>query len=397
MALTGEMMLSELYVHGDASANNLISLMAAPYCNNVPLLEGKGTFGTRVAPVEGIGAPRYVSVKRYAATDKLIYQDLDVVPLKDNHDGSNKEPVTFLPIIPTVLLNGVAGIAVGWATSILPRNLDVLVDATLKALDGKKIKQIPVSYDYLDIGVKYLGDNSWEFSGKVDIIDTSTVCITELPPDLSLKKFKDFLVTLEDGDLVNDWTDRSTKSINIEVKFKRGSIKDWTEETAIDFFKLTKRKKENIVVIDWSGEAIRQYDNAEDLVVDFVKWRFDWYIERYRKLLADTQNDLNFWEAVKLCFDKKLPSKLTSMADRKELSAEIATITQKVGLNDSQIERIVNFASYRWTQESYQNCLDNIEELKNKKREYNDLLKHPEKIKQIFRDEVSTLKNARLR
>jgi DNA gyrase/topoisomerase IV subunit A len=273
----------------------------------------------------------------------------------------------------------------------------VLVDATLKALDGKKIKQIPVSYDYLDIGVKYLGDNSWEFSGKVDIIDTSTVCITELPPDLSLKKFKDFLVTLEDGDLVNDWTDRSTKSINIEVKFKRGSIKDWTEETAIDFFKLTKRKKENIVVIDWSGEAIRQYDNAEDLVVDFVKWRFDWYIERYRKLLADTQNDLNFWEAVKLCFDKKLPSKLTSMADRKELSAEIATITQKVGLNDSQIERIVNFASYRWTQESYQNCLDNIEELKNKKREYNDLLKHPEKIKQIFRDEVSTLKNARLR
>ena len=44
---------------------------------------------------------------------KLIYPDLDIIPLKENYDGSSLEPITFLPLLPLVLLNGIEGIAVG--------------------------------------------------------------------------------------------------------------------------------------------------------------------------------------------------------------------------------------------------------------------------------------------
>src|SRR4051812_19466153 len=57
ISLAGELISQNIYLHSDASACETISLMAAPYCNNVPLLAGIGAFGTRVGPTDW-GAPR---------------------------------------------------------------------------------------------------------------------------------------------------------------------------------------------------------------------------------------------------------------------------------------------------------------------------------------------------
>ena len=129
ISLAGLMISSNRYLHGDAAACDTISLMAAPYCNNVPLLSGIGAFGTRVGP-DDWGAPRYTYVKKNSFTESLVFQDYDIVPMKENYDGSVLEPRHFLPLIPLVLLNGVSGIAVGWSTEILPHSLSGLIDAT---------------------------------------------------------------------------------------------------------------------------------------------------------------------------------------------------------------------------------------------------------------------------
>src|SRR5690606_10159693 len=104
--------------------------------------------------------------KRGKAAQDLMFPDLDIVPLRDNYDGSTKEPVHFLPLIPTVLLNGVSGIAVAWSTEILPRRMVDLVDASLAILDGKKIKRITPHYDAFNVKVQHLEDNTWELSGR---------------------------------------------------------------------------------------------------------------------------------------------------------------------------------------------------------------------------------------
>ncbi len=392
VSLSGLMIQSGLFLHGDASASDAISKLAGPYLNNIPLLDGIGTFGTRVAPVDGIGAPRYTYVKKSKAAQAILYKDLDIVPLKENYDGSTMEPITFLPLIPLVLLNGISGIAVGWATNILPRNPKDLVAAVLAALDGKKIRKLAPHFSYLDVGVKELEDGSWEFSGKVEIIDSTIAKITELPPDMALEKFRDRLDTLEEEGKIMTYDDNSTKVIDIQVRFKRGDLKEHTNETLVDFFKLRSKRSEKIVVIDWNAESIREYESAELLVKDFVEWRFTQYVRRYQQLFKDTQYELKFWQGVKACFDQKLPDALLGAKNKKEIEQLVEALTVKFGLDDSQVDKIASFPSYRWAKDAYEDAKQKIKQLQDDTKLYKDLLDHPDKIKAIFRDEVSALK-----
>ena len=177
----------------------MIGFLAAPFKNNIPLIEGEGHFGSRISP-SAIGAPRYTDVKRAKAAEAILYRDLDIIPLEDNYDGSNKQPKHFLPLIPLVLLNGVSGIAVGWSTNILPRDLKSLIEATKLALVGKPIAVIPPSYNHYNISITSIGPNRWEFGGRAKTIDINTVQITELPPGMDIESFRKRLIKMETND-----------------------------------------------------------------------------------------------------------------------------------------------------------------------------------------------------
>lgn len=411
ISLAGQMISSNIYLHGDAAACDTISLMVAPYCNNVPLLSGVGAFGTRIGPTDW-GAPRYTYVKKNSTTQALVYHDFDIIPLKENYDGSVLEPKHFLPVIPLVLLNGVSGIAVGWSTDILPRSLSTIIDATLAAIDNKKtLPTLMPSYDYLNTTVKSLGDNQYEFTGKV-VIDGSTIIVTELPPDLSLEKFKVRLNKLEDEEQIQTYIDRSTKEIKIEIRFKRGTISGsparvevingkkynvpavpaWTEAKAIEFLKLRSKTTERIVVLDWDGNAIKQYSDAETLVRDFVEWRVKFYAVRYQKMIDDATSQLNWNLALEACYSKGLPSFLPKAANRAEIIDKINVITAKLTIDDGQRDRIAALPSYRWAKDSYDEVVAKIAELKTTLVDYNVILSDPAKLRAIYRQEVAALK-----
>lgn len=395
VSLSGLAISENLYLHGDQSASDAISMLAAPYCNNVPLLEGIGSFGTRTIPT-GWGAPRYTYVKRAKSTQSLILHDLDIVPLKENYDGSTMEPEHFLPLIPVVLLNGISGIASGWSTEILPRSFKDLVDATLAVLAGKSYPQLIPTYQYLECGVSHLEENTWEFSGRVELIDASTIKVTELPPDLTLEKFKERLNAYEEEDKINSYIDRSTKLINITIKMPRGSVRDWTELQAVEFFKLKQKKTERIVVIDWNGTSIRQYENAERVVKDFVDWRLTWFNKRYQSRLADDLYDLKYWQAVKACFDAKLPSRLGSKQNRSEIEADVLKITSAIGIDSKQVDRIVSVPTYKWAKDSYADVETKIAELSIMIVKHNVLLADPKLIRDVYKQELLELKKIKL-
>jgi len=392
ISLAGEMISGGLYLAGDTSAAMAISMLAAPYVNNVTLLDGIGAFGTRVAPVEGIGAPRYTYVKKNKSSDMLLYKDLDIVPVKDNYDGSTKQPEHFLPLIPLVLLNGVSGIAVGWSTDILPRNLKKLVAATQQALDGKEPKGLEPSFDYLDVSVKNLEPNVWEFTGKVEIVNTSLVKITELPPNLALEAFRKRLVKMEEEDKIITFVDDSTKVIDIRVTFKRGELKGWTEQDVIEFFKLRQRATERIVVIDWNGTSIRQYTSAETLVKEFVEWRLKWYTTRYAKMLDDDSYELKYWQGIKACFDGKLPERLSKKANKAEVESDVDMLTSKIGLDASQIDKIVSLPTFKWATDFLGVTKENIARLQGNIKEHKAILKSPARLREIYKTELDDLK-----
>lgn len=391
ISLAGEMISSELYLHGDVSATDSISLLAAPFKNNVPLITGIGGFGTRVNP-DSFGAPRYTYVKKNSASNNLLYIDSDVVPMVENHDGSNIEPSYFLPIVPLILLNGAKGVGTAWNTTIFPRSLKDIINATKCAIEGKKIPTLPPKYDYLNIDVKKIEGNSYEFAGKVTIDDTSTATIIEIPPEVTLEKMREKLFRLVEEDKINSFEDNSQKKISIKLKFKRGSLKDWTEQDIIDYIGLTSKASENFVVLNWDKKSIVQYDSAEKIVEDFVKWRFKGYVDRYEKMKNDSSYELKFWLGMKDCYDDGLPERLKSKKDKKDLSLDISNIVLKHELSDEQIDKIASLPSYRWAKDGYKQVLDKIKELKNSIKEYDSYLKDDSKIKSKWIEELDEIK-----
>lgn len=397
VGLGGEMASQRLYVHGDVSATNAIGLLAAPFKNNVPLIEGIGSFGSRTKPVDGIGAPRYTQVRRSEAARHFLYNDLPLVPLEENYDGSNVQPVHFLPLIPTVLLNGVVGVAVGFSTDILPRSLSDIITATQNALKGKKIVEPEPHFERYDVDVANIGPNQWEITGKVVITNTSTLTVTELPPGLSLEAFKKRLIAMEDEEKIVNFIDASSKAINVEIQMKRGSLKNWTTKQAIDFLKLREKTTERIVVIDWEGSKVATYDKASDLIRDFAEWRLGWYEKRYQRYLDETTYELVYWKVLRALFKDGFTKRLGTFPDRTAIESDVIKVAtkMKLKLDDEQMNRVVSLPTYRWTKAFEADVQSKIEELEANIVEYKSILASPAKRRDIYHGELEALKKVK--
>ena len=181
--LAGKVASDAFYHHGNTSLENSIVTMAQKFKNNAALLEEDGQYGSLRSPQPG--APRYIGTK-LNDNFRLIYKDFELLKYKEE-EGEVIEPEFFLPIIPTVLLNGSSGIAVGFASNVLNRNATQLIDSCVKVLDGKRIKAIKPSY--AEFSGEFIQDpennKRWIIRGEFERVNTSTVRITELPPSMT--------------------------------------------------------------------------------------------------------------------------------------------------------------------------------------------------------------------
>lgn len=395
VALGGQMIAEELYVHGDASANKSISELAAPFKNNICFLDGIGTFGSKLAP-DAFGAPRYTYVKRSKAAEDILFTDLDIVPMMDNYDGSNQSASHFLPLIPTVLLNGVSGMGVGWSTEILPHSIGDLIDACIATLDDKKIKKLKPKFENYNVDISNIEGSSWNITGKVKVVDHSNVIIEELPPGLKIEKLREHLDKLEEEDKIAGYVDKSTDRVDVRVQFRRGRLADIigndSEESLIKFFKLRVRLTERLVVIGWDGKTIKTFDAPEDLVKEFVPWRLKWFVNRYQRLLDITTKDLLYFKTLKMCFDSNLIGSLQTLKSKQDVIDWVQRVTKSLKPLDEHVNKIVSLPSYKWAKEGYQEVVDEIKSLEITQQNYKDILASDEKMRSIYRDELLSLR-----
>lgn len=108
--------------HGEAVVYPTMYRMVQPWVLRYPLLIGQGNFGNPDG--DPPAAMRYTESKLSKHGDSML-QDLspDVVPFVSNYNEKRKEPTILPSLLPNLLVNGCEGIAVGWATKMLPHNL----------------------------------------------------------------------------------------------------------------------------------------------------------------------------------------------------------------------------------------------------------------------------------
>lgn len=290
--LTGRIAADAHYHHGDGPLNSSIIGMAQKFKNSMPLLEEIGQFGSLRSPEAG--APRYVSTKLHP-NFRMLYKDFELLDSR-YEEGSQIEPQYFLPILPTVLLNGSSGIAVGFATNILNRNPLDLIHCCLKHLDGKEFTDpTPWINGYTGEVIKNPeSDNSWIFKGRYNIKNTTTVEITELPPSITYEKFDDYLNGLEDERRIAGYDNNCKSDINYTLKLSRTSLTALqTGNRLVRFLKMEERQTENFTVLDETGK-LRIFNSASDIIKYFVDFRMKFYIKRKEFLIEKLERELTY-------------------------------------------------------------------------------------------------------
>lgn len=126
--------LGRYHPHGDASVYDALVRMAQDFSLRYMMVDGQGNFGS----IDGYPAAayRYTEAKlSKMAMEMLKDIDKDTVDYQSNYDDRLKEPLTLPSRIPSLLINGSSGIAVGMATNIPPHNLGEVVDAMCYLID----------------------------------------------------------------------------------------------------------------------------------------------------------------------------------------------------------------------------------------------------------------------
>ncbi len=130
--------LGKYHPHGDSACYEAMVLMAQPFSYRYPFVDGQGNWGAPDEP-KSFAAMRYTEARLSRYSELLLKElGLGTVDYKDNFDGTMREPELLPARVPTVLLNGGSGIAVGMATDIPPHNLNELVSACIHLLEQPK-------------------------------------------------------------------------------------------------------------------------------------------------------------------------------------------------------------------------------------------------------------------
>lgn len=337
-------------IHPHAAPEGAINTISASYGNNIPLLKGYGAFGTLLKPT-AYGASRYTSVALSEFAKDVIFADRELIPMVDNYDGTIKEPQNFLPLIPLVLLNPQEGIAVGFASNILPRSLKNIIRDQISHLQGKSIPKneaapsfLPLSQQAIGFTQDKTGKKRWMFRGSFDKINATTVRITNLPYGLSHQKLITKLEKLEEDGRIVDLIDDSSDEYHIVIKFKKGILSKLNEDEILSLLSLEISLSENLNVINFDGKTVLS-TNYHDIITKFTNWRLQFYKQRYERLRDLIEIDIQRQRDVLLAIKKNIGSIARKIKSKSELQQYLEAI------NIINIQYIADLPIYRFTEE----------------------------------------------
>lgn len=241
--IVGEV-LGNYHPHGDASVYDAMVKSAQDFSYRYPLVLGQGNFGS--IDGDGAAAYRYTEAKMSKLSMEMLRDiEKETVQMDPNYDGTKKEPRVLPTAVPSLLLNGTLGIAVGMATNIPPHNLGEVVDATIHLIDnpqatteelcehikGPDFPMGGVAFGQSDIRAAYAtGRGGVVVRGEAEISETKNgqfqIIITSIP----FRVVKSNLIE-NIADLVRDkkiegikgLRDESTKDIRVVIDLKSGT------------------------------------------------------------------------------------------------------------------------------------------------------------------------------
>ena len=401
--------LGRYHPHGDASVYDALVRLAQDFSLRYPMVDGHGNFGS----VDGDPAAAYrYTEARMSKMALLMLRDIEkeTVDFMPNFDESRKEPLVLPSRIPSLLINGSSGIAVGMATNIPPHNLTEVINGIIAVIDNPNITIDEIietcikGPDFPTRGIitGTAGIHKAYTTGRGKILiraraeiekednDMERIVVTELPYMVNKARLIEKIAELVKDKRVEgirdirDESDRDGMRIVIELK------RDANANVILNqLYKFTQMQETFGIILLALVDNKPKILNLREIIDNYIKFQEEVIIRRTKFDLKKAEARAHILEGLKIALDnidEIIRIIRSSYNDAKE------KLIERFKFSDVQAQAILDMRLARLQGLEKEKIEAELNELLEKIKYFKEILSSEELVYKIIKDELTEIK-----
>ncbi len=397
--------LGKYHPHGDVAVYDAMVNMAQNFNYRYPLVWGQGNFGS--IDGDSAAAMRYTEAKMSKISAELLRDiEKNTVDFRPNYDNNQQEPSVLPAAVPTLLLNGTLGIAVGMATKIPPHNLGEVIDASVAYIDDTAITleglmehvkgpDFPIGgmvYNHADLLHAYTtGRGGVVCRGETDIVELKNgsfqIIVTSIPYQVNKTSFIEKIATLHQEKKIQGikgLRDESTTDMRIVIDLKSGSNPQKILNYIYKHTELESRYNYNMVAL---VDGVPQTLSLKDFISNFINHRKDVVQRRTQFDLNKAEARAHILEGLKKALDH-IDEIIKLIKASKDTNEARENLMKKFKFSEIQANAILEMKLQKLAGLERKKIEDELTEILKLITHLKDLLASPKKMLKVIRDEL---------
>ncbi|MFD2603643.1 MULTISPECIES: DNA gyrase subunit A [Flavobacterium] len=318
--IVGEV-LGKYHPHGDSSVYDAMVRMAQEWSLRYLLVDGQGNFGS--VDGDSPAAMRYTEARMRKISEEIMADlDKETVDFQLNFDDTLEEPTVMPTRVPTLLVNGASGIAVGMATNMAPHNLTEVIDGTLAYIDNNDI-EIDELVTYIKAPDFPTGGTIYGYEGVREAFKTGRgrivmraktsfeevegrecIIVTEIPYQVNkadmIKKTADLVNEKKIDGIANIRDESDRNGMRIVYILKRDAVPNVVLNTLFKYTQLQSSfSVNNIALVNGRPQLL----NLKELIHYFVEHRHEVVVRRTQYELRKAEERAHILEGLIIASD----------------------------------------------------------------------------------------------
>jgi len=402
--------LGKYHPHGDTSVYDAMVRMAQEWSMRYRMVDGQGNFGS--VDGDSPAAMRYTEVRMQKVSEDMLSDiEKDTVDHKLNFDDTLKEPTVLPTRIPTLLVNGASGIAVGMATNMAPHNLTEVIDGIMAYIDNNDI-EISELMQHIKAPDFPTGGTIYGYDGVKDAFETGRgrivmrakavieevkgrecIIVTEIPYQVNkaemIKKTAELVndKKIEGISNIRDESDR--RGMRIVYILKRDAIPNIVLNKLFKYTALqTSFSVNNICLVNGRPELL----NLKQMIHYFVEHRHDVVIRRTQFELKKAEARAHILEGLIIASDNIDEVIQIIRASNNPDQARVS-LEKRFELSEIQAKAIVEMRLRQLTGLEQDKLRGEYDEIMILIIDLKDILANEERRFNIIKDELTTIRD----
>jgi len=401
--------LGKYHPHGDTSVYDAMVRMAQDWSMRYQIVDGQGNFGSPDG--DSPAAMRYTEVRMKKISEEMLSDiDKDTVDHRLNFDDTLQEPTVLPTRIPSLLVNGASGIAVGMATNMAPHNLTEVVNGTVAYIDNNSI-EIDELMQHIKAPDFPTGGTIYGYDGVKDAFHTGRgrivmraktvfeevngrecIVVTELPYQVNgadlMKKTADLVNEKKIEGIATVRDETSRKGRRLVYVLKRDAIPNIVLNKLYKYTALqTSFSVNNIALVNGRPEML----NLKQLIKHFVNHRHDVVVRRTKYELNKAEARAHILEGLIIASDN-IDEVIKIIRASKNADDARENLIKRFELSEIQSKAIVEMRLRQLTGLEQDKLRAEYEEIKKLIEDLKDILADESRRMSIIKEELLEIK-----